>query len=285
MLKNKEINLDLPVDAYDAEGNPRKKGSESILEEDSTKVSQTKENEENLDEKDEVKVQEKKEEEPTEEQRVPYSRFDKIRREKEEAIARAEELEKALSERQNYQPRYAEVELDPYEEAYARDIKRLYGDNEVSNEIINLNLRHQRMIEERAERKALEAIERKNYEETQAITQNENIIEQRLERLSDKLGRTLSEKEEEALLEIVDEYTPTGDDGRYAGEILSFEKAWEIHELRESQRAQSSKRSRSAATMAASSRSQGEPNGAETERDKNFDPRNWNSLYKRIGGN
>lgn len=285
MLKNKEINLDLPIDAYDAEGNPRKKEAESVLEEDSTKVSQTKENEEKLEEKDEVKVQEKKEEEPTEEQRVPYSRFDKIRREKEEAIARAEELERVLSEKRDYQPRHAEVELDPYEEAYARDIKRLYGDNEVSNEIINLNLRHQRMIEERAEKRALEAVERRDHEETQAITQNENIIDQRLEQLSDKLGRSLSETEEEKLLEIVDEYTPTGEDGRYAGEILSFEKAWEIHELRESQRAQSSKRSRNVATMAASSRSQGEPIGAEAERNKDFDPRNWNSLYKRIGGN
>ncbi len=280
MLKDKEINLDLPIDAYDAEGNPRKKEAESVLEEDSTKVSQTEEKEEKKPEEKEKEDEEKH----VEEQRVPYSRFDKIRREKEEAMSRALEAERLLQER-SYAPRQTETELDPYEEAYARDIKRLYGDNEVSREIIDLNLRHQRAIEERAERRALEAIERKGEEEKIAISQNENVIEERLSNLSEQLGRDLSESEEEALLGIVDEYTPTGPDGKYLGEIISFDKAWEIHELRQSQKAQSTKRSRSAATMAASSRSQGEPHGAQEERDKNFDPRNWNSYYKRIGNN
>lgn len=271
MLEKKEINLDLPVDAYDAEGNLKEKPL-NISEEDSTEVSQTKEKE----------VVEKKEED--EEQRVPYSRFSKIRERAEQAEQEAEEarelLRAALSRKQEVsQESHA---TSSYDEDYAREVKRLYGDTPEAQEIIAIQTRQMRAIEERAERRALDAVARMRESETQALTQNENVIDQRLARLEDSIGRELSEKEMDAVLSIVDEYTPTGEDGKYLGEILPFDKAWEVYELRQEKQSLSSKKNRSAALAASNTRSHGEP--SETRQaNTDFDPRNWNSLYNRIG--
>lgn len=273
MLKDKEINLDLPIDAYDAEGNLKEKPSSDISEDKSTEVSQTEDKKEVVDDKKE------------EEQRVPYSRFDKVRREKEEAVQRAEEaIEYARSLTAQ---REVVREASPYssyeEQEYAREIKTLYGDNPAAERIIEINLKHQRAIGERAERRALQAIEARQYNESRALAQNENVIDSRLEQLSERVGRELTEKEQDSLLEIVDEYTPTGPDGKYAGEILPFDKAWEIYEMKQERQASSSKKARSQAVRASGSPSQGEPSGSTAEQNKEFNPRNWKSLYDRIG--
>lgn len=270
LLNGKEINLDLPVDAYDTEGNLKEK-SEGVSVESSAEASQAKET-----------VVEKKEE--GEEQRVPYSRFDKVRREREEAIREAEEARTQLKELTESRKEVSrETSSSSYEEEYAREVKKLYGDTPVAQEIIELNLKHQKAIEDRAERRALEAVDRRQSSETKALAQNENVIESRLEELTDKIGRELTENEEDAILEIVDEYTPTGEDGKYLGEILSFDKAWEVYELRQQKQASTSKRSRSAALNAGNSRSQGEPSDSSIiEQNKNFNARNWSSLYDRL---
>ena len=264
-FENKEINLDLPVDAYDAEGNPK---ASSVSEESSTEVSQT----------EEKKVVEKEESEE-DEQRIPYSRFSTVRERAERAEREADEaralLKQALSRKDE------EVTSDPYKEAFAKEVKSLYGDNDIAKNIIDIQLKHSEEIEKRAEQRAIEAIKRVQREETQAISQNESIIDEKLENLSETLGRALSPKEEEALLEIVDEYTPVGEDGNYVGEILPFDKAWEVYELRQLKQGQSSKKARSGALNASSSRSSGEPS-ATAEQDKNWSPLNWNSLNDRL---
>lgn len=274
MLEGKKINLDLPVDAYDAEGNLKVK-PESVSEEVSTEGSQPEEK------KEEVVDEKKEEKEIIEEQRVPYSRFSKIRERAEEAERKAEEAMQRLQEIQSKSD--SKETRDSYEEEYSREIKTLYGDTPIAKQIIDINLKHQRAMEERAERRALEAVENARDSETKAISQNEGIIDSKLEDLSDTLGRELTPKEEEAILEIVDEYTPVGEDGKYAGEILPFDKAWEVYELRQEKKAQTSKKSRSAAVNASSSRTQGEPSGNTAEENKNWNPLNWKSLYDRIG--
>lgn len=271
LLNGKNIDLDLPVDAYDTEGNLKEK-PEGVSAEPSAEASQAKET-----------VIEKKEEE--EEQRVPYSRFDKVRKEREEAIREAEEARTLLRELTDARKEVSREtpSSSSYEEDYAREVKKLYGDNSVAQEIINLNLKHQKEMDERAERRALEAIDRRQSSETRALAQNEEVVKSRLEELTEKIGRELTENEEDAVLDIVDEYTPTGEDGKYLGEILSFDKAWEVYELRQQKQASTSKRSRSAALIAGSSRSQGEPSDSSTaEQNKNFNPRNWSSLYDRL---
>lgn len=268
MLEGKEIDLNLPVDAYDADGNPRVKPV--ISEEISTEVSQT----------EEKKEAEKPEEE---EQRVPYSRFSKVRERAEQAEYDAEQARAKLHEVMTRKDSERDsMPSDEYEEQYKKEIVRLYGDTDVAKEIIDINLKHQRSMEQRAEQRALEAIERRETEGARALVQNEGIIDSRLDDLSDRLGRGLSDREEAALLDIVDEYTPTGDDGKYAGDILSFEKAWEIYELRNNQGVQATKRARSAATQASGNRSSGESTASAEERNKDWNPLNWKSLYDRI---
>ncbi len=263
--------MDLPIDAYDSDGNPRTKAAESFSDEGSTEVSQTQEKE---------VVEEKREED---EQRVPYSRFDKMRREKEDAIREAEEARRLVSEISRERSERREEEPSPYEEEIRQSIKKLYGDTPVAKEITELQIRHQRMAEERAEQRALEALDRRQRQESESINHNENILENRLEDLSSALGRDLTEKEELEVLSIVDEFTPTGEDGKYMGEILPLDKAYEIFELRQSGKTQNTRRSRNVATEAASARSSGDPSSDQVEENKSFNPRNWKSLYDRIG--
>lgn len=262
-----KINLDLPVEAYDKDGNLKEK-AEPVLEEDSTKVPQT----------EEKTVVDKKDEE--DEQRVPYSRFSKVRERAEASEQDAEEARQLLRDMQARSEVSRVTPSSSYEEDYAREVKKLYGDTPVAEEIIKINLRREQEVYERAEQRALEAIDRRQRGEVQAIAQNENILDSRLESLSDQLGRQLTNKEEAALLEIVDEFTPVGQDGKYAGEIMPFEKAWEVLELRQTQASRT--RPRNPAIIASGSKSQGEPNGDVQEKNNNFNPLNWKSLYDRI---
>lgn len=274
ILDGKKIDLNLPVDAYDANGNLKGK-PEGISEESSPEAPQAEEKEA----VDEPEV---------DEQRVPYSRFDKIRREKEQYQQDAEDARLAYQELlRSQRPQQVSRESTPssYEEEYTREIKRLYGNTPEAQEIIDINLRQQRRFEEQAERRAIEAVERVRTNETRALAENENTIESRLESLSDSLGKKLSQQEVDAVLSIVDEYTPTGPDGRYAGELTSFDKAWEVYELRQTKASLSTKKARSGALNAASARSQGEPTGIDAPENKGgaMSSRNWSSYFDRVG--
>lgn len=269
-MEKEKIDLDLPVDAYDAEGN--RKESESVSEEISPEVSQTEEKKEVVDKSEE------------EEQRVPYSRFNKVREQKEQAEREADEARSILRQIQSErsQPVYRESSPSSYEEDIKKSIIELFGNTPDAHRIADIQIKAQRVAEERAERRALEAVERQRTGEAMALSQNERVIESRVENFTDRLGRDLTEQEQNSLLEIVDEYTPVGPDGKYAGEILSFDKAWEVYSLRQGNKTQATKRSRNAATVASSSRSSGEPTGEVSEKDKNWNPMNWKSLYDRI---
>lgn len=270
MLNNKEINLDLPVDAYDAEGNPRVKPS-SVSEEPSTEVSQTEEKDVVIEEKDKTEDGE---------QRVPYSRFSKKLEENRDLMARLELAEQRARDAEE-RPVSRETKID-YNDAFAQRIIKLYGDNDISKEIIEIERDRSQELEERAEQRAIEAIEKKRIDETKYVSQNEDILDSKIEALSASLGRDLTSKEEESLLGIVDEFTQTGEDGNYVGEILSFDKAWEIHELRQSKNSASSKAARNKATVASGGKTAGETSVSSAENDKNFNPMNWRSLYDRI---
>ncbi len=267
-IADKKIDLDLPVEAYDAEGNLKEKPV-NVSDEASTEGSQPEEKkEESVDKEDE--------------QRVPYSRFAKIREERDKAEREAEEardLVRSLSQRREPEATYAP---SSYDEDYAREVRRLYGDTPVADEIIAIQTRQMRAIEERAERRAIEAVERVRERETEVLSQNESIIDKRLESLESRLGRTLNENEQDALLEIVDEYTPTGEDGKYLGEILPFDKAWEVYELRQEKKSLTSRQSRNPALAASSARSSGEPSSSGSNSTQPMSSNNWKSFYDRI---
>lgn len=217
---------------------------------------------------------------PTEEQRVPYSRLKAVtdaRREAEDRAAEAEDrYQRLLSEREQRQQGQfqQQVELPTW-------WVKLYGDTDQSKEAYSYELERQQTIREEARREALEAVREERAQEGQVLSSNERIIDNRLEDLGQVLGRDVTEQEEASILDIVDEYTPKDRDGNYAGELISFEKAWEIHELRQSQATGKTRQARRAPTDLTSQSSQGEPTGKEKD-DKNWNPLDWNSWKRRI---
>ena len=194
-----------------------------------------------------------------EEQKVPYSRLKTAiersriaEREANEARQRYEELQREREIRR-------EVSREPYEEAIASRIKKLYGDNDTSKEIIEIELARHKELEEIAERKAYEALDRRESSSQREIEANERNIDQKIEDLSLTLGRDLSPEEEEEVLSIADQYSPVGEDGKYlSGEPLPLDRAWEIYEMKQASKGLQSKKARSQATAATSSKSDGE---------------------------
>lgn len=266
-----KVNLDAPAFGAEAE----KINSESTAETVTAEVSQTESEEKDQEQSSSSDTQE------VVEQKVPYSRFSeavRLRREAEEAAeetrARLEELEEKLNSRES-------ANSEPYEEAVRKRIIKLYGDNDTAKEIIEIELGHRRDIEAIAERKANEAYERRQRESETAEVTNQRAIERKLEDFQLNLGRELSPKEEEALLTIADEYTPTDEDGNYVGgQPISFDKAWSIYELQLEAQGKSSKEARKSATNATSARSQGEASTS-AESNDDFRPGNWGKWRNR----
>lgn len=219
------------------------------------------------------------EEPETEEQKVPYSRFRKFhdlardaQREAEEWRAKAE----ALENRRTYEP--VERESEPGE--VPSYWKELYGDSDASNRAWKIQERSQQELMERAEQRALEAVQSERTQETQRVQQNEQTIDQNLEALGDYAGHDLTEKEQSAVLDIVDEYTPKAPDGSYLGATIPFEKAWDIYEMQQQIAKGPRVESRNKVASLTGSQTQGEP--SIDEKDKSFNPLDWGAYKKRI---
>lgn len=220
----------------------------------------------------EVKKEEVVEEPSVEESKVPYSRFKKFH---DEAIQLRQEAEEWRVKAEAIKPVVEEVTPD---EIWTK----LYGDSPEAKEAYKL----QQQREEAIERKAYEAGQRGARElteqEAQRTEKNLETLDDHLEQVSAVAGRELTEKEESQILDIIDDYTPKGNDGTYAGAMLSPDKAWEIYELK-NQASQAPKRqSRDAVASLSGAPTQGESQAVKDERNKNFIPGNWGSWRDRL---
>ena len=218
---------------------------------------------------------------PVVEQQVPYSRFSetvKARREAEERAKEAEERYQLLlqqrEENERNQPQSAPSDLPSW-------WVKMYGDNENSREAYKYELERQQLVKSEARREALEAVRQERSQESEILSRNEQTIDNRLADLSYGLGRDLSEQEEAAILDIVDEFTPKDEQGRYSGDLIPMNKAWEILQYRVSQHSQRQQESRKTPTELTSARTQGEPND-KAKNDKDFNPRDWNAYKRRL---
>lgn len=226
-------------------------------------------------------VVEQKEEEPVtsvEENKVSYSRFKTIHtraleaeREAEKWRARAEEIEQSRFTRREEE---VEGEMPSY-------WKELYGDSESSEKAWKIQLRREQEIEQRAydagQRGALEL----RQVEAARVNQNLATIDDHFEDLSALVGRDLTEKEQSAILDIVDDYTAKDEDGSYIGAIMPFEKAWEVYELKKGSTKAPQRQARDAVATIAATTTQGEPS-LKAEQDKNWNPLDWNAWKKRV---
>jgi hypothetical protein len=218
------------------------------------------------------------------EQKVPYSRMKSVIEARREAEYRAEEAEERLNQllSRRDEPRRQETsEVEQYNGALPPYWAKMYGDNENSRLAYSYELERQEALKEELRRDALDAVRQERNQESQVIATNERTIDENLEDLSYGLGRDLSDREEAAILDIVDEYTPKDDDGNYSGKLIPFEKAWEIFTLRQAQSSGTASRQRRESTMATNTPTYGEPSNREGE-NKNWNPMDWNSYQRRI---
>lgn len=68
--------------------------------------------------------------------------------------------------------------------------------------------------------------------EEKRMESNLEEIEERIKQLSKNIGRKLTDDEENDILDIVDEYTPKKENGKYLVELLPFEYAWLIYDAK-----------------------------------------------------
>lgn len=221
------------------------------------------------------------EEEEKDESKVPYSRFKKFHERALEAETKAREYESRLNE---LEARYKEKKESPTFSKEMPDYwKEMYGDSEASSKAWSIEQRRQEeileMAEQRAEERAIRAMREERGSEERRLNENVQTIDSELERVSDKVGRDLTEKEQSALLDIVDDFTPKDEDGNYVGQTLPMEKAWEIYELKTQGAKIAKQNSRNAAAAPSSSGSEGGTNAG--DKDKNWNP-SWSALPELI---
>lgn len=210
--------------------------------------------------------------------RVKYSRFKKFHDLALEAQAEAERW-KAIAETRETK---VEPEVDYQDEAYKLWIEN-YGDTEASHKAWKNQLKINEALSSRAlsraREEAIEAVRNERYEEAARTEKNIDAIDNGFDELGDELGRDLSAKEQSALLDIIDDYTPKDRDGNYAGPIMSFDRAWKIYSLENKSARSSSISSRNSIASISGSQSQGSPSAS--ERDKNFNPLDWGAVTRR----
>lgn len=168
--------------------------------------------------------------EESEEKRVPYSRFKRKEEELEERDLMIRNLEERLSSLESNR-----IESTPVEDIdVPREWVELYGDSDASKRAYKIQLQRESQLEETAVQKALQLFREEAVQQENQLAQNEDIIDSNLEDLQDALGKKLSQQTQEDVLLIVDEFSPTGPDGKYIS-LFPFDKAYEIYQLRNSQ--------------------------------------------------
>lgn len=158
---------------------------------------------------------------PDEEQRVPYSRFKKKVEEADELKSRLD----AIEERLKNQPK-TETKSDMPEEWV-----ELYGDSDIAKKAWAVQQKREEAIRKEAIKESLESIKREQQEQARKEKENEETVDEYLSSLSTAYGKKLTKAQEEELLTIVDEFSPTNPDGTYAS-LLPVERALEIYDLR-----------------------------------------------------
>lgn len=195
------------------------------------------------------------EKETDEEQRVPYSRFKKKTDEAATYAARVKALEEQLAQRQ-------ESKIEPKDsDDVPEEWKELYGDSELSKKAWSVQQRREAKLREEAVKAALELVRKEQLEVAKAEEQKEKALDEYLSSLKDGFGQQMSQAAEEELLAIVDEFSPTGSDGKYIS-LITPEKAIEIYNLRHAQKNAKTKAAREKVADLTSGKSQGEADRA-----------------------
>lgn len=223
----------------------------------------------------EAKKEEDKPEPQPEEQKVPYSRFKKFHDEATTLRQRETEL---LAEVDRLKAIKTDVGA---EDGLPEYWKELFGDSDSSKTAYKAEQRRNEAILEQARSEATKAVERTRQEEEKQLSENEATIDSHLESVSAIAGHTLTDKEESAILDIIDEFTAKDTDGSYLGAILPADKAWQIYELKTKASHAPKIESRNQVASLIGNQSQGQPDTTE-EKNKSWNPMDWNSYKNRL---
>ncbi len=214
-----------------------------------------------------------------EENKVPYSRFKNIHNRALEAERMAAEYQSQLSTLMAQQKMYRQPQTE--ESTIPSFWMEMYGDSEASKRAWKLQDEQNQLIKQQAREEALSAVREQQSEEVERVNQNLETIDGEIDALSNYIGRELTDKEQSAILDIVDEYTPQDENGNYLGATIPFNKAWDIYEMKLQAQQGPRKQARDSVAQLNSSQSQGETNvgsGKNTE----FNPMDWNAWRKRL---
>lgn len=235
------------------------------------------------EEKEETKVETevKEEVETSEKPRIPYSRFENVSRARREAEAEAEMWRKRAIELEERR-----FQQEPQKESGDMPDwwRKIAGDGDASKagwEAWQQGTRQFReQLTEEAERKALEAVSNQRKLEEEGYRENLKILNDHLETVAAVAGHDLTDREESAILDIVDEYMAKDEDGNYIGALLPPDKAWEIYELKNKGSKEAQRQSRDKVAEAIGTPSSGQPTSEQSEKDKSFFP-SWGRWRNR----
>lgn len=205
--------------------------------------------------------------------RIPYSRFETVNEAKIRAEERNKILEEELAKLKVSKDSNEDVEEPPKEWLI------LYGDSPEAREAWKIQLNISQQLEEKAAEKAYERIAAREQEEAKIFEQNLESIEDSLIEFQEKiLKRDLTETEENAILDIQDEFTPKGEDGKYLAPLLSPDKAFEIYNLRQ----QTANKTKSIARKRVVSLTGAGTEGNVSNSSADFNPSQWGSWRDKL---
>lgn len=203
--------------------------------------------------------------------RIPYSRFERVN----ERAIRAEERLAMLEEKlnQNDSPEtITDTELPP-------SWVKLYGDSDASKEAYQIQLQREIDLQEKLENQILSRMEQRQSEEESRVESNIAQIDEQIEQFENTIGRKLTATEENAVLDIQDEFTQKDEKGNYTTPLLSPDKAFEIYTLRQDKAVQAKKQAKNRVLTLTGANNESEPD-ATSQAD--FNPNNWGNWRTKL---
>lgn len=252
-------------------------GSQSLQDLMDTRTSDTSV-EETAETKPEAEEKKETEEASVEETKVPYSRFKNVNEARREAEAEAEKWRQRAEELESGGGKKS---VETSDEAMPPEWKDLYGDSDASEKAWKIQQKREQAIEQRAYEAGQRGVAELENKQRERIESNVAVIDEHFEDLSAFVGRDLTEKEQSSILDIVDNYTAKDGDGNYIGAVLPFDKAWEILELKQNSGKAQTRQSRDNVAALSGTNTQGDT-AVNAEKDKNFNPLDWNAWKTRL---
>lgn len=230
-----------------------------------------------------------------EEGKVPYRRFKKFHERALEAEREAEfwknramEVQTRPIERDYYQPPAPNQYIEPtFQGPDWERFKALFAgaDENAVKEAYRLEVQRIAAVEERAVQRAEETFNQRSEMQRQEFRGNRDYLDEWTDEASDLAGRSLTEEEQIALLDVMDEFSPKNDEGKIESPITP-QQALRIYQMQNSAHSQR-RETRDALARASSASSGGETSVAVTPKENNqqFNAQlGWRANFRRLTG-